>query len=377
MFKSTCSFCLLLALLLVSTFAQAQNAAVIIAKKSSWKYEASGTDLSTAWKEPSFNDDHWQSGNGILGFGESYINTALNAGYITYYFRKSFTLAVSPAVMTQLTLMVNYDDGFVAYLNGQEVARRNAPTAANVPPAFNAAATAERSVTDTTTFETIDLSAHRNLLVAGQTNVLAFHGLNSSANDDDFLILPELTATNLGGSGVGQYFETATPGGPNGEGLFGFVEDTTFSHDRGFYETPFDVTIATATAGATIYYTLDGSEPVAANSAAALYTGPVHIDTTTTLRAAAYKDGFRPADVDTQTYIFLDHVVRQGEIGVQYVEISNTNTVGTLSGTTDWAFPTINGTSSTQWVPRQATGGATPFGTFVTAWESAAATTTE
>ncbi|RIK80473.1 MAG: hypothetical protein DCC68_10965 [Planctomycetota bacterium] len=313
---------------------------------------------------------------GIGGLVATDVRTQMALVNASAYVRVPFDVP-DGASYNSLALRMKYDAGFVAYLNGQEVTRRNAPTAANVPPAFDAAATAERSVTDTTTFETIDLSAHRNLLVAGQTNVLAFHGLNSSPNDDDFLILPELTATNLGGSGVGQYFETATPGGPNGEGLFGFVEDTTFSHDRGFYEAPFDVTIATATADATIYYTLDGSEPVATNSAAVLYTGPVHIDTTTTLRAAAYKDGFRPTDVDTQTYIFLDHVVRQGEIGVQYVEISNANTVGTLSGTTDWAFPTINGTSSTQWVPRQATGGATAFGTFVTAWESAAATTAE
>lgn len=280
------------------------------------------------------------------------------------------------AAYDSLSLRMKYDAGFVAYLNGEEVTRRNAPTAANVPPAFDAAATLERSIADARTFELIDLSAHRHLIQPGQTNVLAIHGLNSSPNDDDFLILPELTATDLGGSGLGQYFEMATPGAPNGEGLFGFVEDTTFSHDRGFYEAPFDVAIATATADATIYYTLDGSEPISTNPAAAVYGGPVHIDTTTTLRAAAYKNGFRPTDVDTQTYIFLDHVVRQGEIGVQYIEISNSNTVGTSSGTTDWAFATINGTSSTQWVPRQAAAGETPFGTFVTVWQSANATTT-
>ena len=44
-----------------------------------------------------------------------------------------------------LELRMRYDDGFVAYLNGQEVARRNAPGAPGTPPAYNATATADRT----------------------------------------------------------------------------------------------------------------------------------------------------------------------------------------------------------------------------------------
>ncbi|MEX2187019.1 MAG: lamin tail domain-containing protein, partial [Pirellulales bacterium] len=308
---------------------------------------------------------------GIGGLVATNVGPQMSGVNASAYVRVPFDVP-SAAAYDALTLRVKYDAGFVAYLNGQEVARRNAPTAAGVAPAFNAAATAERSVVETAAYETIDLSAYRNLLVDGSANVLAFHGLNSAAGDDDFLLLPELIGTALSGGGVGQYFETATPGAPNGEGVFGFVEDTTFSQDRGFYDAPFDVTIATPTAGANIYYTLDGSLPTATNAASTLYAGPVHVNTTTTLRAAAYKADFRPTDVDTQTYIFLNDVIRQGEIGVDYVEISTANTVGTVSGATDWAIPTANGASSTQWVPRVATSG-TPFGTFTTAWESAAA----
>ena len=39
------------------------------------------------------------------------------------------------------------------------------------------------------------------------------------------------------------------------------VGDTKFSHDRGFYETPFEVTLTTDTPGATIVYTTDGGKP--------------------------------------------------------------------------------------------------------------------
>lgn len=309
---------------------------------------------------------------GIGDLVKTNISSQMLASNASAYVRVPFDVPAG-AAYDELSLRMKYDAGFVAYLNGVEVARRNAPTAVNVPPAFNAAATLERDATQTVAFETINISAHRELLVPGGANVLAIHGLNSTFADDDFVILPELVGTNLSGSGLGQYFETATPGAANGEGVFGFVEDTAFSHDRGFYDAPFFVTISTPTPGASIYYTLDGSVPEAANPDARLFTFPIRVSSTTTLRAAAYRAGFRPTDVDTQTYLFLDDVVRQDEIGVNYVQISNANTVGTESGLADWALPTVNGDSTTLWVPRQAVGTATAFGTFSIAWQSAGA----
>src|SRR5688500_2976074 len=80
-----------------------------------------------------------------------------------------------------LLLKMKYDDGFVAYLNGVEVARRNAPGASGTPPAWNAAATADRNKSQAIRFEEIDVSTRANLLRAG-TNVLAIHGLNDAAN---------------------------------------------------------------------------------------------------------------------------------------------------------------------------------------------------
>ena len=51
-------------------------------------------------------------------------------------------------------------------------------------------------------------------------------------------------------SGVLAYFSPSTPGAANTGGLAGAVADTKFSHDRGFYDLPFDLVITTATAGA-------------------------------------------------------------------------------------------------------------------------------
>ena len=102
---------------------------------------------------------------------------------------------------------------------------------------------------------------------------------------------------------------TPTPGASNNGAFLALVEDTKFSHDRGFYAQPFDVTITTATDGAVIRYTADGSTPTL--SSGNIYTAPVRISATTMLRAIAFKPGWKSTNVDTHTYLFLDDVIRQ------------------------------------------------------------------
>ena len=113
------------------------------------------------------------------------------------------------------------------------------------------------------------------------------------------------------------YFTTPTPGtqnAPNDEVFASFVGDTKFSVDRGYYDEPVEVEISTATAGAVIHYTTDGSEPTLSNGSQ--YAGPLTVSTTTVLRAAAFADNAIPSNVDTQTYIFLNDVVQQDGAGL-------------------------------------------------------------
>jgi hypothetical protein len=221
----------------------------------------------------------------------------------TAYLRMPFNVT-NAAVFSSLTLQVKYDDGFIAYLNGVEVARRNAPA----PPLWNSTATASHAGHS---FEEINLTAQLALLQNG-TNVLAIQGLNDSATSSDFLILAELAEFKPVGT-INQYFSTPTPGAFNSQGFDGFVADTKFSQDRGFYETNLSCMITTATAGATIKYTLNGSVPSETNGFT--YTGPILITNTTTLRAVAIRNGLVPSDVDTHTYIFVNDVIRQSPTG--------------------------------------------------------------
>ncbi len=124
-------------------------------------------------------------------------------------------VVTNAAELGQLTLRVRYDDGFVAHLNGIEVARRQAP--AN--PAWNSAATAERARADAIAPEDIDLAAFLPLLING-TNVLALQALNSTDTDPDLLLQVELASSlrvNVQPERW-RYFVAPTPGQPNGLG---------------------------------------------------------------------------------------------------------------------------------------------------------------
>jgi len=157
---------------------------------------------------------------------------------------------------------------------------------------------------------------HTNFKLSGGGEYLALVKSNGLAVVHEYdPVFPEQLAdisygisTNAGGQLL--YFTTPTPDGPNvGETMLGEVADTKFSVDRGFYSRPFTVAITTETPGAEIRYTVDGSTPNEVHGA--LYSGPVSISGTTTLRAVAYRPGYRPSDIDTQTYIFLSDVLTQ------------------------------------------------------------------
>ena len=74
------------------------------------------------------------------------------------------------------------------------------------------------------------------------------------------------------------------------------VKDTKFSVDRGFFNEPFVLNITSETEGADIRFTKDGSKPSLENGE--IYSKPIIINTTTIIRAAAFKNGLEPTDID-------------------------------------------------------------------------------
>ena len=87
------------------------------------------------------------------------------------------------------------------------------------------------------------------------------------------------------------------------ESVVNQVKTPTFDPAEGTYTTPQSVTLATATDGASIYYTTDGSDPTASST---LYTAPITVSTTTTIKAIAIKAGMDNSGIATATYTFQE-----------------------------------------------------------------------
>lgn len=96
-----------------------------IARGALWSLWDRGGDLGTAWRAPGYDDRAWSVAPGPLGYGEPFIVGDTAPGSITTYLRTTFR---ADGPYAGLTAEVLYDDGFVAYLNGHEIARRAMPS---------------------------------------------------------------------------------------------------------------------------------------------------------------------------------------------------------------------------------------------------------
>jgi hypothetical protein len=176
------------------------------------------------WTLDGLNESGWQSGFTGVGYENDSGYEALIGLNVpgmfnvneTVYIRVPFVVN-NPAAITTLTLRMRYDDGFIAYINGREVAWDNAPdpsvaTWTNGAPANRADSSAVAPVN-------FNISSFISFLHVG-TNILAIQGLNNPVSSSDLLILPELVATVTGsGSATLRYFPLPTPGGPNNAGI--------------------------------------------------------------------------------------------------------------------------------------------------------------
>jgi hypothetical protein len=167
----------------------------IIGRGESWKF-FKGTEPPSAppdaWTAVGFDDSQWQAGPAGFGYGDNDDATVLNdmqGNYVSVYIRKEFSgSSLSPD--EGLTLEVDYDDGFIAYLNGVEVARANMP--AGGAAGYNTTAS---SAHEAGSPETFVLATAGKLLNAG-SNILALEGHNTSSSSSDFSLIPALRTSS-------------------------------------------------------------------------------------------------------------------------------------------------------------------------------------
>ena len=289
-----------------------------------WKYKDDGSDQSTQWRFPTFDDSTWASGPSELGYGDTQQTTVgfgpnSSAKYPTTYFRHSFNVA-NPTAYQGLTFNLLVDDGAVVYLNGTEIIRRNMPlTGVTYQTYASGAVDAASEIT----FYPYNIAA--SLLVPGN-NVIAVEvhqhsGTSSDISFDMSVTGNAYTATTLDTVSYTQQvsdvsygrdpstsewkqFAEPTPAAANTTAAVNDVRvdgtPVTASLAAGVHTGPQSVTLS-APSGE-IRYTLNGGNPTGASP---LYTGPIDLTATTVLRARCFEAGKTPGPILTRTW-FID-----------------------------------------------------------------------
>ncbi|MHC4325030.1 MAG: right-handed parallel beta-helix repeat-containing protein, partial [Planctomycetota bacterium] len=181
----------------------------LIAPGETWKF-FKGTvppgNPPDAWKAIDFDDSDWQTGATGFGYGDNDDATVLDDmryNYVSVYIRKEFAASSLPADEV-IKLEIDYDDGFIAYLNGTEIARDNMPAGT---ASYNTSSAGSHEAGSPETFV---LGTAGKLLNEG-TNILAIEGHNTSMSSSDFSLNPALSsAANTVRAGETWIVETGT-----------------------------------------------------------------------------------------------------------------------------------------------------------------------
>ena len=153
-----------------------------------WQYFRGQSEPPADWNTVGFDDSGWETGPSGFGYGDGDDATLLDAtnppamqnAYVSLYIRRAFDVVDAGSVFA-LQLNVDYDDAYVCYLNGGEIARSS--NIAGSPPAYDATASSGHEASAP---ESTDVSA--GLLVSG-TNVLACQGHNVAPTS--YRLLPD------------------------------------------------------------------------------------------------------------------------------------------------------------------------------------------
>ena len=103
------------------TFSQIDHWETVVLPSDDWKYLVPTSQPNLNWNQLEFNASSWNSGPSGFGFGDDDDATVIFSA-MSVYIRKTFEITDASAVGS-MVLDIDYDDGFVAYLNGQEIAR--------------------------------------------------------------------------------------------------------------------------------------------------------------------------------------------------------------------------------------------------------------
>lgn len=347
----------------------------VIAANYTWQYLVPSSEPDASWRLPNQTLVGWSTGIGGVGFGDNDDGTLISTA-TSVFLRKTFTLSDVSSIEF-LKLYMDYDDGFVAYINGVEIARANVGTA-GTPPVFNSLAAGNHEANGyqgmaLDEFE-VSMSSLEGILVNGE-NVLAIQVHNATVNSSD-LTSNAYLAAGVSGSAVqfgpaltwmnliadsewhtnfeistGDQIMLSLPNGApadlvtapqmdvdfsyNHSGLSwcfsnvpspnalnsaicysGFVTKPILSIPAGIYGVGQTISISSLDPNVEIRYTLDGSIPTLLSP---LFTNALSITETTVVSARSFDPSGQqwPSETEKNTY-----VINETLIGLPVISIS-------------------------------------------------------
>jgi len=325
-----------------------------------WRYRANTTAPPAGWQDPAFDDSAWLEGPSGFGYGDDDDQTILEP-CLSASFRIAFNID-DPDLLRFLKFHMDYDDGYVAWLNGVPLRREN--MAGSDDPPWDRPADDDREARLYQGGVLSGGSVSDGAIQAGM-NILAVQVHNESLDSDDLTCIPYLTVgwspfegpsgrpaapevvarlpqlhtgfklsadgeilTLMDPEGViadqidtgpmysdvsrgrfpdgganWHYFTAPTPREPNSEdGCATFSNPPFLSSNGGLFPGPVTISLSSNDAGADIRYTTDGNIP---DPTSTLYTAPFEINQTSSLRVVAFSEGMLPSRPVTATY-FID-----------------------------------------------------------------------
>ena len=327
----------------------------------SWSYWPGTSAPISNWDDPGTNISNWSTGPSGFGYGDNDDNTNLGQ-IISVFARKTFQID-DPTMITKALFHIDYDDGYIAYLNGEEFSRRNMG-APNTEVYYNETTTGlhEAEIYSGGFPEEISIDLNEFPIVSGDnTLAVEVHNYNTSSSDlscipfltlgynseinnatephqlmvlpssylhtnfklssngDDLILSDQdenvidslFTGTLETDMSFGRYFESTswvlfaepTPGSSNSTSSYaGALSPIEFSIESGFYnQDQTSLELSTPNESATIYFTTDGTIPTMDDFN---YGYSIPLTSTTVIRARAFLNGWLPSETKTKTYIF-------------------------------------------------------------------------
>lgn len=329
----------------------------LINQGDQFRFSTPSQTLPNSWIDLGYNDSSWGMGASGFGYGDNDDETRINQGRISVFFRKKFTIS-DVSLVEQLILDIDYDDAYIAYINGVEISRDNIQ---GVRPGPNVT-----SITDKEAQMYQGGKPARSIvpnieeLLFDGENILAIQLHNISSSSSDMTLIPFLTAvyntpTNEGvvppdllgysnsnlhtdfklssdeeyleltdqegaivdsisipqgcpnvsygisTAGDNVYFATPTPNRRNeGETFVALNPNTVvFSNDGGLVD-PFTLVLSGNTLGGDIRFTRDGSVPTTLSQQ---YTSPLVINANSVITASIFRENYLPSKPVTRTFI--------------------------------------------------------------------------